>query len=291
MNDESMEVTELEAGAEQGELTGESSVDSAYDDFLFDGWGDDSEVGEESEEAADSEDETSAEYEETDQSEEYDSETDEQSHESREPKKNADQRFKLKHFDEIREVGLDEMTALAQKGMDYDRIREERDNLKAGTDFHEEFLKEFAETIGISVDELIENSYADMEKRKAENEGRRISDDDARNAAKSKIASKTKKKEEPPKEDGQSAQRKMIVEFVTAYPDVKPEDIPNAVWDEAVKTGNLAGAYARYENKQLKKRIETLENNNKNKARSTGSRKSAGGRAESNSHIFDGWDD
>ena len=38
--------------------------------------------------------------------------------------------FTLKHLDEQREVSREELIALAQKGLDYDRIRADRDRLK-----------------------------------------------------------------------------------------------------------------------------------------------------------------
>ncbi len=41
--------------------------------------------------------------------------------------KESDPTFALKHLDEVKTVGRDEVVSLAQKGMDYDRIREKLD--------------------------------------------------------------------------------------------------------------------------------------------------------------------
>jgi hypothetical protein len=40
------------------------------------------------------------------------------------------QAFTLKHLDEVRTVGRDEVVKLAQQGMDYERVRSERDQLR-----------------------------------------------------------------------------------------------------------------------------------------------------------------
>ena len=72
--------------------------------------------------------------------------------------------------------------------------------------------------------------------------------------------------------------------------------MPKSVWDEVNKGSDLMGAYTRYasaqtakENAELKKRIETLEQNAKNAVRSTGSRKTAG-TAKAKDDFDIGWD-
>ena len=42
----------------------------------------------------------------------------------------GEETFPLKYMDEIRTVNREEVTTLAQKGMDYDRVRSERDQLR-----------------------------------------------------------------------------------------------------------------------------------------------------------------
>jgi hypothetical protein len=68
----------------------------------------------------------------------------------------------------------------------------------------------------------------------------------------------------------------MLLNFIAIYPDVDAKSIPEQVWKESAITGDLVGAYQRHENRLLKEKIETLENNHKNKERSTGSRRTAG---------------
>lgn len=77
--------------------------------------------------------------------------------------------------------------------------------------------------------------------------------------------------------------------FAMARPDVKAENIPGEVWQEFRSSGDLLGAYTRYENAQLRQRISALEQNQRNRERSAGSRRTAG--AAQLKDIFDAaWD-
>ena len=89
-----------------------------------------------------------------------------------------------------------------------------------------------------------------------------------------KIEAETTAKQQ--KEAAEKARNAMLTRFVEIYPEVKATDIPQSVWAEVNKSGNLVEAYSRYENKQLRDKVAVLEQNAKNAARSTGSRKSAG---------------
>lgn len=60
-------------------------------------------------------------------------------------------------------------------------------------------------------------------------------------------------------------------EFLAAYPDVRGEDIPRAVWQAAIGGQNLTLAYALHENQALQRRLDALERQQSNAQRSTGS--------------------
>ena len=213
-----------------------------------------------------------------------------------EPKKQPEtgnQRFKLKHLGEESEVDLDTVIELAQKGMDYDHVREERDNLKADSETiaklkgYESFLKELAESgeTPMTIEQLVENTRARM----------LMSDDDSltEEEALKKVreANKATEKKEEPKAEATPEERRqaMFASFLAAYPNVKAEEIPKEVWEDAGRTYDLSGAYQRWENRQLRKELETLRQNQKNKERSTGSRRSVG--AAKIADDFDaGWD-
>lgn len=74
-----------------------------------------------------------------------------------------------------------------------------------------------------------------------------------------------------------AAEQKMYADFLEAYPDIKPEDIPVDVWKEVKAGRNLTDAYVRYENKRLKDEMskyqqqqQTQQANDKNAVTSTG---------------------
>ena len=79
------------------------------------------------------------------------------------------------------------------------------------------------------------------------------------------------------------AEHKQYTDFLEAYPDVKPEDIPVEVWKEHKEGRSLTEAYMRYENQRLKDEMAKYQTqqqieqaNNKNAATSTGSAKTSG---------------
>lgn len=76
----------------------------------------------------------------------------------------------------------------------------------------------------------------------------------------------------------QEARTQMFNEFISAYPNVKPEEIPAEVWEEVNKGKHIIDAYAKYENKLLRQQLEefkkgttTQQTNIKNAQTTTGS--------------------
>ena len=199
----------------------------------------------------------------------------------------ADQRFTLKHLGEIREVSRDEVIELAQKGMDYDRKTQKLGDQIAE---YEEFLTELAQPTGLSIPQLMDSVRAHVLQENEKAAGREITEAEAllrvqQARADKKKAAEDEAQAEAQREQAAAEQRRhtMLSDFANARPDVKATDIPKSVWDEAGRTGDLIGAFAKYENVALRKekteyerRISTFEKNAKNAQRSTGSRKSAG---------------
>lgn len=186
------------------------------------------------------------------------------------------QLYTLKSPKGERQCGIDEVLTLANKGMDYDGVREDRDSLR-------EFLTELAQSGGMSTEELIDSTRARMLVQKRQAEGNPISETDALfTVQRERAEKKAARAAETAKAEKQTRNR-MISDFIAEFPDVQATDIPNSVWAESRETGNLAAAYRKYANNQkdaelqrLKKEIETLKQNKKNKERSTGSMRSSG---------------
>lgn len=271
------------------------AVETAADEIdYFEGWEDapdasaetDGETEEAEETATPAEDEADEEADETAEEESSEPES--------KPKEAENQRsWKLKHNGEDVDADEAKMVELAQKGLDYDRVRTERDSFKAEhpkyADY-EKFLTELAQNAGTDVPGLMESVRASLLVQQAQARGETLSEA----AAIQQVRQRTKEApaaEEKAEAKTDDAQRKQdnLKAFMEAYPGVKAEDIPLKVLQEGFERGDLAGAYARYENKRLKDELETLKQNQKNKERSTGSRKSTG-KSPSDS-WFEGWPD
>lgn len=239
---------------------------------------DEPETGEEAEETADS-------GENADQQEAQEPQEPEPKAEETKEKAETDQ-FELKHLDEKRTVNREEVIALAQKGMDYNRIRAKYDEMKAGEtqrNAHESFLKELAESAGQTVEEMIDAARARMLVNKARAEGKTLSEDDALSQVKQArtAAEQTETAENPTEKpteaDKETERQQSFLRFSREFPEVKAEDIPAEVWkDFAEGKGDLADLFARHENKRLKAELAAAKQDAENRKKSTGSRATAG---------------
>lgn len=64
--------------------------------------------------------------------------------------------------------------------------------------------------------------------------------------------------------------------FVEEYPDVRPEDIPQQVWEWAQQEGSLVSAYRKWEIAELRDELAALEINQKNRRAAVGPAQSDG---------------
>ena len=213
--------------------------------------------------------------------------------------------FTLKYLGSEVAKNKDEVIALAQKGMDYDRIHEKYEELKplkdeiatlrAEKEKVEDaisFLDELAKGQGVSRDELIDRTQAaiiaDRDKIDVSLALEKVRiDRDKRAVAKEKAAmeaAKSAKNAEVDADTKAKAKREADVkEFVEAYPTVDPKTIPKDVWEDVKQGKSLLAAYVKHENAELKARLEaekqkaeTEKKNKENKSKSTGSKSTAG---------------
>ena len=208
----------------------------------------------------------------------------------------------LRHMDETKNVGEAEMVTLAQKGMDYDRIRAKYDESKPAM----EILSIFAKQKGVSVADYV--SFLRTEAKKAdglsEAEARRSIELEDREAAvtarEAEQAAERQAAEQANAAANAAAQRRKadIDEFAREYPDVarNPDAIPKEVWDAVAAGSSLTVAYAKYTAKQAREEAErtrsaaqAAQQTIKNAARSTGSMQSAGQNAGGRDPFLEGW--
>lgn len=220
--------------------------------------------------------------------------------ESQEEQEAADQQlFELKHLGTVHQVNRDQVVALAQKGMDYDHIRGERDSARERFSELEGFLMELAAPQGISIEELMDQTRASV---LADREGieqsvalQRVKLERDRRSFEAQQRQAAQAQAVRAQEDQRIQQS--FLRFAGEYAEVDPQEIPKEVWDEFGKGHDLTDAYARWENKQLKRQLQEAqerqaaqEQNEKNKERSTGSQQSAGaGDTQKRDPIDEDW--
>ena len=217
-------------------------------------------------------------------------------------KEAAPKTWDLRHLDETKTVDEQGMIALAQKGLDYDRIRGKYEESKPVM----ELFHQFAKQAGMSVPDYV--SYIRTQAKKASG----MSDEDARRAVEleDREAAVSAKEEaqaeraEREKAAGQTAEqaaekrRADIAEFQKTFPDAakEPGSIPPSVWADVKNGLSLTAAYAKYavnqaraQAKSAERKSAATEQNQKNAARSAGSMRSAGNDVKTNDPFLEGW--
>lgn len=201
------------------------------------------------------------------------------------------QLYTLKFPSGERQCTLEEVLTLANKGLDYDGVRQDRDRLRE----YESFLRELAAPSNYSVQELVDTTRAKMLMAKKQREGVEMSEMDALTAIQRDRAAAAAEEQTRAATQAETKKQEMISAFLAEFPHVNASEIPPEVWNTCRETGDLAGAYRKYANDQkdseisrLKAEIETLKQNQKNKDRSTGSQKSVGA-ATPQDPFDEGW--
>lgn len=291
------QVTELQ-------VDGDDNI-TISDADLFDGWDDDVAVAEESSEVVETPEVADQPDEEVEQPEEEtvvpDTAPKTEEPKTEEPKPDTDQWLELKHLDEIRKVSKEEAKVLAQKGMDYDRIRGklgEAEEANAKLQKYESFLNEIKGDFA-TLDDLMTDTRArilsDRESISYEDAVSRVK------AANQQTEQKIQAQAQPQitREDVlEEMRRESCFAFKQKYPDVPAEKIPKEVWDDMNVTNNLVISYERYAaaaetNKKLENlmaEIEAIKQNKINEEKAVGSLRNAGS-AKIVDKYLEGWDD
>lgn len=219
--------------------------------------------------------------------------------EAKETQGEADQLFTLKHLDSTYQVDKNQVVALAQKGLDYDRIRARADQEISRLSVYEAFLKELAAPNNMTVDDLMDTTRANI---LAEREGldrdtalQRVKLDRDRRALEAQRQSMNRQTEAGVVQAQRQARMKQSMDrFIAMHPDLNAKDIPETVWKDFAAGKDLSDAYAIHEARQLREQLEaanreleTLRQNKSNQARTTGSQTDAGAKEETADDWFD----
>ena len=224
---------------------------------------------------------------------------------------NEPQKFTIKYNHETREVDLPEMTALAQKGADYDRIRGKLEEAQAGQAALQrtvdeqapvlEVLQLAAKDAGVDVADLVETIHVGLLKGRGMTEAEAKAEIRAAKAEKAMNDLKNKPASEETQEDpNQERAKREIAEFQAAFPDVSlnQETLDKLAPD--VQGGmTLTSAYLKLENSRLKtelaesqRKLEAEKQNQRNKQKAApGQTDSGGGRSrDSFDDFFDAFE-
>ena len=280
------------------------------DDYQFDDDGedeapdtDDTEDGNVLDDSADDEDsdddEDAASDDDEDDSETEDSEEADADEEDPAEDTDGGQTFTLKVNKEEKKVTLEEMTALAQKGADYDRVKEQ--NTKSQQTIQDlqaqlegfngrknvlDMLDIISEKSGKSADELMESIYLSVRKSAGVSEATAREELKSAKLEKELNGYKAKQEAKPKENDAETRANRELEEFRQNFPDVAlSEELVQKLVPDVQKGMSLSAAYRKLEKAQADARIRDLEQqlaakkqNDKNKKRSPGSQKDSGGR-------------
>lgn len=209
------------------------------------------------------------------------------------------QKFTIKVNKGTREVELPEMTELAQKGADYDRVKGQLEtsrtneaNLQKTIDEQSpimEVLQLAAKDAGVDVAELVDSIHVGLLKGKGMTEAEARAEIRAAKAEKAvnDLKNKPAQEEKPETDSNQERAKREIAEFQTAFPGVQlnQETLDKLAPD--VQNGmTLTSAYLKMENARLtaelaeqKRALEAEKQNQKNRRQAApGQNDSGGGR-------------
>lgn len=214
-------------------------------------------------------------------------ETTEPTETAEQPPANQPEMFELNYMGTVQKHTREEMIALAQMGMDRDRILQQRDAAMQFRTQHEADianLEQMAKDFGMEnpaalLDAMRINLLRQQGKTQAEAEAI-VRADNANRQLQGYQTQEQRMKEQ--QEAAHKRQQEDINEFVRRYPNVDIRTLPMEVQDAVFGRGEtLVNAYGRYEmqqlraeNQRLQQQINAQKQNDENKQKSLGSMKS-----------------
>ena len=193
--------------------------------------------------------------------------------------------FDLKYNKETKQYTKQQVTELAQKGLNYDHVTEQRDRLQQENadlaKFKDEYsgvfetLESMAEAAGKNLPDFLTSIRMNMlvaQGVSQETARERILREDAERRLQASAA------EENRKSKAEERQREDIRRFQEKYKDVDPKTIPQEVWQAVGKGELLVDAYGDYQRRELERQLKEANEklairakNESNKQKSLGS--------------------
>jgi len=181
-------------------------------------------------------------------------ETHEQSTEDKQPEFDL-RDLEIKHFKDVKKLKdftPDELKEYVQKGLDYDRVKEQRKQFEEKSNELGTFEK-LATEYGYSAKEFAEMLHNNRMQSRAENNETTLEFEqrayELEQKARQIEAYETEQK-------NKSAQTEQIDAFIREYPNVDPNALPKEVYEAVLNGESLKQAYAVHQNKQLQAELD-----------------------------------
>jgi len=288
---------------------GEADTTTEVSEELTAEQGDDFLSGMDEVETVDGDEEETEDTEDDDEADQLEAEESTQEQGEAQTEKEETQSFKVKHLGQEIELTMEQMIENAQKGLDYDRIRQDRDSLKGSKKL--QLLDALAKDSGYDdVDSFVENFYENLEEsrviERAEEIATKRGIDFETAAEMAKVERENEKLKQKMQEDENikaknADQNKQAVNDFNAlfakYPEIKEQytsfdKLPQGFRDSVSQGEQPLLAWNNYllelkdaELKQKEQELEIVKNNQKNKKRSVGSVKGAGQAKETDDFL------
>lgn len=208
----------------------------------------------------------------------------------------SEQKFTIRVNKEDREVGLEEMTTLAQKGANYDKVKERLDAREQEVQALQNQISANAETLemltaisegtGKPLSELVETLYLNWEKSKGTSESEaklRLENSRQKKALEAIKAEQQAKKTKD--ESAATRAKREVEEFRKEFPGVElTKELCDSLMSDVQAGMTLSNAYRKAESArkdteilELRKQLEAEKQNKKNREKSPGSLGDTGG--------------
>lgn len=212
---------------------------------------------------------------------------------------NSEQKFTIKVNKEERKVGYEEMVSLAQKGADYDRVKEQLaesrqavQDLQSQIDSQQDLrnvLEFIAKESDIPMDQLADHFYINFRKGAGSTEAEAKAELRAFRAEKQVDALKAQSAQQTRTDEAAAAKERAkteIAEFRKQYPGVElTQELCDKLMPDVQAGMSLSNAYRKMESAQkdaeienLRRQLEAEKQNKKNRSTSPGSQTDAGGK-------------
>ena len=175
--------------------------------------------------------------------------------------------YTVKYNGQQIEMPLSQLLINAQKGMNYDHVYSQLQQLRGAREFA--VIDRFAKKSGLTREEYLNQlERQEYEDQIAQQTAKGVPEDVARRLLALERQNQLRAQQEQAKRI-QQARRQQFVELAREYPDIK--EFPQEVVDAVAHGDSPLSAYRAYENKMLRDKLQIYEKNQKNREKAAGS--------------------